>query len=129
VLLSISSAQATAERGVGKDQQKRIADPINHAAVPVDPPPQTLAQLQRVTPIALLVGSVCLEPYFVRVDHDRIEPESTELTGDEERNGAGLKSDLSSGRKVIGRRSSRSDGKSELRDAATSDRRYGIMLA
>ena len=61
----------------------------------VDPPPQALTELQRVTPIALLVGSVCLESHLVRIDHDGIEPESTELTGDE-RYRPGLQSDLRS---------------------------------
>jgi hypothetical protein len=40
----------------------------------VDPPPQTLTELQSVTPIALLVGSVCLEPHLVRIDHDKLSP-------------------------------------------------------
>jgi hypothetical protein len=69
----------------------------------VDPPPQTLTELERVTPIALLVGSVCLEPHLVRIDHDGIEPQSTKLTGDEERYGPGFQGDPGSARKLIGR--------------------------
>src|SRR5262249_12314197 len=69
----------------------------------VDPPPQTLTELQSVTPIALLVGPVCLEPHLVSIDHDGIQPQSTELTGDEERYGPGLQCDPGSARKPIGR--------------------------
>jgi hypothetical protein len=73
----------------------------------VDPSAQTLAKFESVTPVALLIRAVCLEPYLVRVDHDGVEPKATQLTGNEERDGAGLKSDLSSRRKVIGRLQSR----------------------
>jgi hypothetical protein len=56
----------------------------------VDSSSRSLTEFERVTPIALLVGSVCLESHLVRIDHDGVEPQSTELTGDEKRYGPSL---------------------------------------
>lgn len=46
---------------------------------------------------------MCLEPHLVRIHHDGIEPQPTELTGDKERHGPGLQSNLSSVCKLIRR--------------------------
>ena len=56
----------------------------------VDASPQALAQLKSVAPVALLTGSVRLEPDLMGVDHDQLEPERSQLTRHEERDRPGL---------------------------------------